>query len=101
MAANAGIDVSRHVPHVGDVGDNLRHSAARAEGVFRSFIIPQVVPVVMRRVHRLGTKDLIQQSVDRQKTADLRAAIAIFPQLKRERGALEIVGIFVKQLNRA
>ena len=69
-ALELGVDVSRHVPHMGDPGSGVTELGGRIEGDFGLLVVPQVDAVVVRRVPGIHREDLLQDGVHRLVTVD-------------------------------
>ena len=91
------IDVSRHVPHVGDPRSRLSAPRSGIQCVFGLLVIPKVDTKMMAGVHRVFRQNLLEQGVDGQVTVQRQATATVAPQLKAQEGlGFDVLGELVR-----
>ena len=86
VALELGENMPAHMPHMGDRGRGLAAAARSGKSALRLFIIPEMNPVMMRRMHRRLLQDLIDEAVHGHVAGDRHAAPGALPCMADEKG---------------
>lgn len=94
-AFEVAVDVTGHVPHVGDAGGGGTAHGGGGEGLFGAFVVPEVDEIVVDRVEGIFCEDLLGEGVGGEVAGAFDAvAVLVAPDEADGHGAgLEVVGV--------
>ena len=96
VALELGENMPAHMPHMGDRGRGLAAAGRCGKSALRLFIIPEMNPVVMHRMHRRLLQDLLDEAVHGHVTGNRHAAPGALPCMTNEKSPrLEILRVLL------
>ena len=88
--------MAAHMPHVGDRRRGLPAPGGCGNSPLRLLIIPEMDPVVVRRMHGLLQEDLIDKTIDSHMTGDRNSTPRTLPHMADEEGThLDVLWILL------
>ena len=75
-----GINVTGHVPHVGDSWSGVSELGSGIESDLGFLAIPEVNPIVVCRMHRVDGKNLLEDGIDRLMAVNREATASELPE---------------------
>ena len=94
IALGLGVDVSGHVPHVGDAGGGFSEAGGGIERLLVLAVVPEVDGVVVGGVIGFFGKDLLENGVESEVTADGNTFAVELPAAANEEGlGFDVVGV--------